>query len=643
MSGSPRSPGGAAPTRRRFSSLAPGDGARRFRWSGLVLGSLVLGSLVSGLGASGCVSDELDAADDFTVSTQVDDWRDEILYQLMVDRFANGSPGNDFRVNPDPLTLTAYKGGDWLGMIQQLDYLEELGVTAVWISPIVLNVDTDAGVDGYHGYWAIDLQRLNPHFGDLATLRRLVDECHARGIKVVLDIVTNHLGQAFFYDINMNGSPDENVSGGFPTNPGDPSAPAGSPITHITEYDPDYDPRGVQALTSLGEAGPAPLRFFDMPEIFRIPPMPGVLDSEGRSLFLTRAAYNARGKVVDWNSREQVVYGDFPGGLKDLNTENQDVRDALFRLYSDWALRLDLDGFRIDTVKHVEHEFWLDFSRRVRDRLAAAGKRNFLLFGEAFDGDDALVGSYTRPGELDSVFYFPQKFRVFDQVFGGAGPTREIERLRAESDANYGTEPQPQGIGVAPRRALVNFIDNHDVPRFLWRQPDPRALRAALAYLLMEEGIPCIYYGTEQEFAGGNDPANREPLWWSGYDRSGPTFQWIARLSRIRRAYAPLRRGAMELRWTTDSVGDESDAGVLAFERTLDSGYVLVAINAQGAHSSRTALGPDTMLVGAAPGAELVDLLSEERFTVAADGTLDLPLDPYAVRILVPPAQRLAE
>jgi len=167
---------------------------------------------------AGCVAG--DAADLRLgeVQTHVEDWRDEVMYQLMVDRFANGSYANDWRVNPDDQVLTSYKGGDWQGVIDQLDYLEELGVTALWISPIVRNVDTDAGIDGYHGYWAVDLERVNPHFGDLATLRRMVDECHVRGIKVVLDIVTNHLGQVFYYDINMNGTPD--ISSPRPGRPG---------------------------------------------------------------------------------------------------------------------------------------------------------------------------------------------------------------------------------------------------------------------------------------------------------------------------------------------------------------------------------------------------------------------------------------
>ena len=578
------------------------------------------------LGGAACVSGELDEVSTATVGTHVQDWRDEIIYQVVVDRFANGSARNDYRVNA--AAASRYHGGDWQGILDRLDYIEALGVTALWISPIVRNVETDAGVDGYHGYWAVDLTHLNPHFGDLATLRTLIDACHGRGIKVILDIVTNHLGQVFYYDINMNGQPDEQVYG----------SGGRSPVSHVTEYDPDYDPRGIQASTSLGEAGPSPIRFFDMPEIFRVPPTPAI--------FRERSAYNLRGRVTDWNDREQVLYGDFPGGLKDVNTENPAVREAMIAAYVDWVLELDLDGFRIDTLKHVEHAFWSVFAGEVRRRLSTAGKNNFLMFGEAFDGDDALVGSFTAPGLLDSVFYFPQKFQVFDDVFARGGPTTKIEDLFVQRATHYGSAPHDGGIGVPPRDSLVNFLDNHDVPRFLFQRPDaqgPAALRAALAYLLTEDGIPCIYYGTEQDFRGGNDPANREDLWLSSYRTDGDTFSWVARLARLRRSYPALRRGDFVLRWTTDRVGDEQDAGIVAFERsTAEGDYALIVINTQGRHASETSAstaGGSDMVISRSAGTVLVELVSGSNHTVAPLGTLRLRVEPYGIAILIPPDQ----
>ncbi|MEM9860079.1 MAG: alpha-amylase family glycosyl hydrolase [Myxococcota bacterium] len=569
--------------------------------------------------ALACTPSEIAEVQRVEVNTNVEDWRDEVIYQLLTDRFANGEARNDFRVSPGD--LARYQGGDYQGIIDELDYLEDLGVTAIWISPIVLNVDFDAGVDAYHGYWQVDMERLNPHFGDLASLRAMVNACHARGIKVIVDIVTNHMGQVFYYDINLNGRPDENVFGSGST----------SPLGRVTEYDPDYDPRGIQAFTSLGEAGAAPIAFFDMPDIYRVPP--------GPAIFRRPEAYNRRGRVTSFEDGEQVVFGDFPGGLKDINTRNPDVRDELIRVFTEWVLLTDIDGYRIDTIKHVEYEFWEVFAPALRQRLAAAGKENFLLFGEAFDGNDALVGSYTMPGRLDSVFYFPQKFQVFGDVFMRGGPTTKIQELYEQRAINYGDRPQPGGIGLSPHDALINFIDNHDLPRFLFESNDVRSLRASLAFLLTQDGVPCIYYGTEQDFSGGNDPANREVLWETGMPRDGETFQWIAQLTRIRRTYRALRRGDFVIRWVTPRTGDEQDAGIVAFERTMDEGdYALVVINAQGrkrSESSARTLGGEDMVVGAAPGSVLVDALTGQRYTVSGAGQLNVAVDPFGAVILV--------
>src|SRR4029079_10765565 len=134
------------------------------------------------------------------------------------------------------------------------------------------------------------------------------------------------------------------------------------------------------------------------------------------------------------------------------------------------------------------------------------------------------LGSYTQEGMLDSVFYFSQKFQVFTDIFASAHDdkaqkgTEQIKTLWADRKVNYRTEPQPGGIGVAPSKSLVNFMDNHDVARFLFDAlGDKDALRNAFVLLMTEEGIPCLYYGDEQDFSGGNDPSNREVLWTTGF------------------------------------------------------------------------------------------------------------------------------
>jgi len=553
------------------------------------------------------------------IETHVQDWRSEVVYQLMTDRFANGDYANDYRVVEN--APARYHGGDYRGVEEKLDYLENLGVTALWISPIVKNVETDAGVDGYHGYWTQDFTQLNPHFGDLLSLRRMIDKAHARGIKVILDIVVNHVGQVFYYDINLNGQADERVGGTGPLiAPKKPDGTPTSPVHHVNEYDPDYDPRGVQAWTSLGEAGPAPIVFAYDPESNHMPPEPPI--------FQEAQAYNRRGRVWEWNA-EQTLYGDFPGGLKDLNTENPAVRQALIDVFVRWVELTDLDGFRIDTLKHVEHDFWKTFAPAVRQRLAQKGKNNFFMFGESFDGDDKLVGSFTFGDEVDSVFYFPQYYSVIRDVFQEGKATKQIEDLwnqRLGPNGNYGTTPQPGGIGVPPNKALVNFLDNHDVGRFLFFKNDKAALNNALLFLFTEDGIPCVYYGTEQGFAGGNDPANREDLWWSGYSQASPDFQWVRRLASIRRSYKALTHGEVKVTWASDRTGSESDAGIFAFERSGgDAGdaYALIVLNTKGDKESSTQFNAAGMKVSVPGGTALVNVLDpNETVSVAGDGTL---------------------
>jgi alpha-amylase len=610
----------------------------------LYIASIVL--MASVVPEAGCVSVP-DSGKQPILATHVRDWREEVIYQVLIDRFANGDVNNDFRVQEG--ALARYQGGDWKGIEEHLDYFVDLGVTTLWISPVVKNVETDADVDAYHGYWAQDLTEVNPHFGDLSTLRSMVAAAHDKGLKVVLDIVTNHMGQIFYYDMNLNGHPDIYISGTGcdPNSPAsqygrNPDGSCSSPTTRITEFDPDFDPRGVQAFTSLGPAGRAPILFIEDPSINRVPPKPDI--------FATRDAYHGMGRTLNYDIPEQRLLGDFPGGLKDVATEVPAVRDAMTDAYARWAEAADFDGFRIDTVKHVDDGFWTTFAPTIRKRLAAQGKSKFLMFGEAFDGHDDLLGHYTQPGMLDSVFYFSQHFDVFQRVFQWAhDPSRQqgtdnIKNLWALKPKNYNNQPQENGIGVAPAKALVNFLDNHDVSRFLFDAAgDKDALKNALTFLMTEEGIPCLYYGTEQELAGGNDPSNREVIWPTGYDRSKDTFQHFRKLARLRKGYTALQYGDTNVLWSSAHVAAEDDAGVFAFERAggdAKDRYALLVFNTNAKKASSTADGSKIMSTGR-KGATLVDVLDPQgaKYSTDANGGLRVTVPPQKAMILIPADQ----
>lgn len=594
--------------------------------------------------------------------TLVEDWRDEVIYQVLVDRFDNGDPNNDYNLEVD--APTGWHGGDWQGVIDRLDYLQELGVTTIWISPAVKNVEEDAGVAGYHGYWTQDFQATNPHFGDLNKMRELVAKAHERDMKIILDIVTNHIGQLFYYDINLNGNPDINIQGsGYCYDDGLGSDTSGfscgdrqeSRLIRVTEWDPDYDPRGVQAYTSLGEAGPAPVRWVYMPEVNRVPPMPVE--------FQNPEWYNRRGRVVTpwgWNYPEQVERADFPGGLKDIDTTRPEVREKLIEVFSWWIEQTNIDGFRIDTVKHIEHDFWREFTAGIRQNASDMGKDNFLMFGEVFDGNDELLGSYTQPGELDSVFYFSHKFQVFDDVFKRNQPTTKIEELYNLRGERYGNRGQEGGLTDAngnplpPTKALVNFMDNHDVARFLYNYNDLDALKNALFYLLTMDGIPCIYYGTELAYNGGNDPANREDMFrmpfneyyivydsegnpvtdreereatFVPFDREHVIYKHIKKLTGLRADLAPLRRGDFRIVWASSRTGMEQDAGIFAFERSYDGETILVVLNTNASkesETSATSLGGGAMQVTFPANTTLEDVFGDDGYEVTVDGNQEV-------------------
>ena len=645
------------------------------------------------------------------------DWRDQVIYQIMVDRFENGDPNNDYNVR---LSIPGrYHGGDWQGVINRLDYLEELGVTTLWISPTFSNTEEDAGFASYHGYWPFDFVRPNQHFGDLHKLRELVDEAHDRDMLVILDVIVNHMGQLFFYDINGNGTPDDFIQGGGTSHTcvqicNNPERAAectpdeqiycqqGSQyLERIIEWDPEYDPRGVQGWTSVGFHGPADVRFTDWPEINRTrPPRPPSWFNwpDDKPWFDDASWYNRKGRVYLWWHegdystefvREQETLGDFPGGLKDLNTDNPDTRQALIEVYKFWIDVGDFDGFRIDTLKHIDRPeidpddrgFYGEFATQIRQHAAALGKQNFFMFGEAFDGNDELAGAYTFPGvdgkgafgRIDSVFYFSQYYRVIKNVFMTGQDTRDIEcmfnsRMGVTSvncaDAVTGpvyydqphAAPSEGGIGLAPQQVLVNFLDNHDIARFLFAyeeaggNPDHAVdvLHNAMLFQMTWDGIPCIYYGTEQLFEGGVDPANREDMFagnpkrgFAPFDTTHETFRYVSDLIALRKNREALRRGTVNITWSTSSPRGEVDAGIFAFERTASDDRVLVVLNtadsqpsstcapiADGGACMATTFPPGTVLTDIAPGSD------GATFTVASNGTIDVDVPARSGRVL---------
>lgn len=526
------------------------------------------------------------------------DWRDRVFYQIVTDRFANGEPANDALdgVGPVPGDLARWQGGDWRGITEHLDYLAELGISAIWISPITRAIARMDVGDGYHGYWTADFTELEPRFGTEEELRELVVAAHARDIAVMIDVVPNHVGRVFAYDLDGDAIAD--------------------PEEALPPYrDTPYD---------------VPLIFTETPRLWT----PG---TDGAERFELVASHFHRRGVGDLGVSIERQWGDFPDGLRDLATEDDALADALAETYARWAVELELDGFRIDAVPHADLEFWRRFCAAVRARVAAAGRRDFFLLGEIFEGTPERLVPWVEPGSVDAGFDLPLAFGLIGRVvLGGEAPASATAFLQ-DTAREYPTDPQPGGIGLSPWQARVIPEGSHDLPRLRSVIDDPFAIDQALALVFTAGGIPLVYYGTEAELDGAGGHLGREPLWETGFRTDTPTFRLVALLAAVRRSSIALRRGDTHVLLASEVGGSDldttvADAGLLAFDRVTQDDRVLVVLATHPTRSARA-----TIATGFAPGTVLSDRLGgEARLAVRDDGTIDVNIGPRTTWILRP-------
>lgn len=508
-------------------------------------------------------------------------WRKQSIYQLLTDRFFNGDPSNDNAGGRfSPAKPWGAHGGDFAGIIEKLDYIKALGATAVWISPILLN-----GGGHYHAYATTDFYNVQPAFGTVEELKTLVREAHRRGLLVVGDVVTNHGGH--WIDSEEEGWPEFRAPpGGYRLN-----------LRDGRRYAPPFD------HVALG----VPLE-----EIF-----------------------HNHGATRNWDQPEEVELGELMG-LDDFRTTSPFVRQKMAEIYSHWIREIGFDAFRVDTVKHVEMGFWDEWSPTIRKAAAKAGRPNFFQFGEVLERPDERCGPYTLENEkgearMDSVLDYPLYYSVQEVFAKGKGaPSQLSERWAEERMENY---------HPLAREALVTFLDNHDHTRFLHEgQPAAERLDAALVFLLTSQGIPCLYYGTEQDFDGGRDPFNREnmfdgdfeqgPSEGDNFNMTHPRFQLVARLNNLRRIHPALTAGA-HIPLEAESEGP----GVLGYLRETAGSRVWVFLNTS---SETKSTKPHST-----GGAVLVNALdSSQKFPADPEGNLPpLELAPFAYKILVPESE----
>ena len=400
------------------------------------------------------------------LSRSPQEWKSRIIYQLITDRFSQSSPAASC---PD---LSRYCGGTFRGISNQLDYLQNLGINAIWISPIIAQTN-----NGYHGYWAQDIYKINPHFGTEQDLLSLVKACHSRDIWVMLDVVANHMGNQDSGNIN-----------------------------DFSRFNP-----------------------FNRPEYFH--------------------KYCI---IHDWGNQNEVEVCRL-AGLPDLDQSNSFVSQTLLNWIKEMVSNYSFDGIRIDTVPEVPFDFWVKYAR-------SAG---VYCLGECFNGDVPYVAHYESA--INGMLNYPMYYTLKD-VFPYQKNMNEIQgRLNEEHSF-----PDVTMLG--------NFIDNHDNPRFLSLNKDYTLLINSLVFTIFLEGIPIIYYGTEQGFSGGGDPQNRESM-FQNFNQSHLLYKVISKINKFK-----LSQG--DSVYNAKQIQRYSDDNFYAYTRGLL--FVAVSNKGSGGYSTHT-------------------------------------------------------
>jgi len=451
---------------------------------------------------------------------------DDVIYLIMPDRFANGDPSNDepeeFPGSHNRAKPRAWHGGDLRGVREHVGYLKELGVTTLWLTPVVKN----GAMQDYHGYGAVDLYAVDPHLGTLAEYKELAEELRKQRMKLFFDAVPNHVGP----------------SHPWVRKPPQPEWFHGSLENHLNSSSPVKN--SFYGKTAGGAIANDPFETLSDPH----------------------ATESMRSNLTD---------GWFFGVLPDLNTENPAVAKYLLQNAMWWVESAGLDGLRVDTFPYVSRSFWAQWHAGLRRVYP-----NLSTIGEVFH-PDPVVTSFFAGGRkqwdgvdtgLSTVFDFPLFFAIRDVLLRGAPAGRLTNVLRQD--------------GLYPHADwLVPFFANHDVARMASETgSSPEKLLSAFALTLTLRGIPELYYGDEIGLVGGGDPDNRRdfPGGWkedtrNAFTQEGRTaeqqglFAAVQKLLRLRREHSALRTGRLFHLWSDD----ES----YVFLRRADDERVVVAFN----------------------------------------------------------------
>jgi glycosidase len=514
------------------------------------------------------------------------DWRDCWMYFLMVDRFANPQAPPNWGWNQQ---YDYRQGGTFKGVTEQLNYLQDLGVKALWLSPILKNPRPNSQYN-YHGYDTQDFLHIDERFGSDGTLAKaeseleeLIAQAHGRGIYVVLDIVLNHAARVFDYVYQgrvVDQFKDSKVMDG----------PWGEepPIQWMNGY-------GFPQADWLNQIPRGTLLYPD--------------DAVYPADLQERTFFRRRGELLSYTPGPEGVKGDIgqdrqlvleydatPASLVDVRARygTRPVLNILIRAYQYMIARFDFDAFRIDTAKHVSPPMIETFGNAIREFAQTLGKRNFFTFGEIYAYDDEtidqFVGRHSKTGfGIDAALDYP----LFSKLPDTVRAWRDVLELPGIFEHRKELEETLISSHGEAGQYFVTFLDNHDQPqRFNSPGTPAEQVTMGLAILFCLQGIPAVYYGTEQGLQGTVDKNDvhyeqsvREALWGkpNPFDNQNFFYSQVKKLSRLREEQPALRFGRLYFRQVSGNGRDFGDSsgkgGLVAFSRVLSNIEVLVVAN----------------------------------------------------------------
>lgn len=503
----------------------------------------------------------LDQARRKKLTPSPEDWRDQWIYFLMVDRFNN--PASHPKNLPYDGKFGGFQGGTIEGIRQKLDYLKALGVGAIWFTPVLKNcqfIDGKPNDGTYHGYGIQDFLQIDPRFASNPSnveqeLRAFIDEAHSKGIYIIFDIVLNHTGDVFAYEAKGAEAPFSDT------------------------------PYTVNWRDETGNARSD----WQVAENIRNPPVDAAVfpDELRRNEFFRR-----QGSPKPGGSE---TIGDF-SSLKQLLTSKPELSNVLIRSFQYLIAKFDIDGFRIDTLKYLDPNFALTFGNAIREFALSVGKKNFFTYGEVYDGEQKIsqfIGrNVSASGDLvgvDASLDFPLFFKLPGMAKGSLPPSEIVNMYHERKVVEHGIISS-HGEATA---FFVTFLDNHDQHQRFYFSPDgnPHQFddQATLGFgcLFSLPGIPSLYYGSEQGLHGNGDSDQnvREALWGkpNAFDPTHPFYKVIQQLTNVRNEQPALRYGRFYFRPIS---GDgfhfgisNLQQGVLAFSRILNDQEVVAIAN----------------------------------------------------------------